>query len=324
MHLTNNRIKNLYWEVYNRKFDYYYLKTILLGKTDSTNGTIYAGSSYSIFGVIPGKDDVCVGLPSQDFYYSDKLIRKVVSKRLFKRVIFIIGYYTPFCDLSKTCNIFEQLKIDDVYLPLFNDCHNRNIQEYRNLIKTQKGLKGKIKEIFTGLCALQQKVKYFNRPIFSYFNKLHSREIRKRVTWNDPRLSWTQLNESERSIAGRIRAQGHEKFLKYVASYDENLRIYQDLFIFLHMNNIEFDVVCAPFSDEYLEGMSATYVNNAIFIMNQLRESCDNFVDLNNLAINDETVKFYNEFSLIDFVDADHLSDNGAKKLTNILHNLFI
>ena len=152
------KFKDFYWEIYNRKFDYYYLNSVL--KTNNLIGkdTIFAGSSYSIFGIEPKKSELCIGLPSQDFYYSDKLIRKVLSKGVFNRVVFIIGYYTPYCDLSKTNNKAEQQKIDDVYIPLLKDFHNRNKEKY-NKRRSQ-------------ILYIKKYLKFIVEVLFIFFQKL--------------------------------------------------------------------------------------------------------------------------------------------------------
>lgn len=44
---------------------------------------------------------------------------------------------------------------------------------------------------------------------------------------------------------------------------------------------------------------------------------------MNNLDLEKGIVKFDNQgFSIADFVDADHLSDTGAKRFTNFIHQI--
>lgn len=317
------KFKDFYWEIYNRKFDYYYLNSVL--KTNNLIGkdTIFAGSSYSIFGIEPKKSELCIGLPSQDFYYSDKLIRKVLSKGVFNRVVFIIGYYTPYCDLSKTNNKAEQQKIDDVYIPLLKDFHNRNKEKYNKRRSQILYIKKYLKFIVEVLFIFFQKIKYFLKPTLNYFNNFHSRENRKRVTWDNVAYSWKYLTVDERLAAGRKRVRGHEKFLKYSSSLEENKNVFLNLYSFLKQKKVEFDVICAPFSYEYLNGMTKEYVENSVSLKSFLMKNCDRFIDMNNLEFTDNIIKFDNSnFSCEDFVDSDHLSDSGARKFTNLVHEI--
>lgn len=310
----------LYWDLYNRKFDFYYLSSVLKEKEKKI---IYAGSSYSIFGITPAKDEICVGLPSQDFYYSDKLLRRIIPENTPEKIVFIIGYYTPFCDLSKTKNEAEQNRIDDVYFPILKDIHNRNNDGKQTLRKDHKGIKNIIKNIIINRILMFQQFRYFMKPVNLYFDKIHSRENRKRVTWKNPKLSWFQLNLENRIEAGQKRASGHEKFLSYDSSFVENIDIVNSLYSFCKENKIRFEIVFAPFSNEYLSNMSMKYVEKAITVKKILGEKCDYIVDMNNLDLDNGKITFDNNgFSELDFVDADHLSDVGANKFRAMLEKL--
>lgn len=312
-------LNKLYDLLYNRKFDFYYLSSVLKEKAKRI---IYAGSSYSIFGITPAEDEICVGLPSQDFYYSDKLIRQIIQEYSPEKIVFIIGYYTPFCDLSRTKNEAEQNRIDDVYFPILKDVHNRK-EENLKFTKRYKDVKNNIKASIIKLILVFQKLKYFRKPLNIYFSKIHSRENRKRVTWYNPQLSWFQLSTEERLEAGKKRAFGHEKFLCYESSFLENIEVVNNLYSFCREKKIRFEIVFAPFSNEYLSNMSLKYVEKAITVKKILEEKCDYIVDMNNLDLDNSNITFDNNgFSELDFVDADHLSDVGANKFRAMLENL--
>lgn len=313
-------LSKLYWELYNRKFDYYYIFSVLKEKEKRI---IYAGSSYSIFGITPADDEICVGLPSQDFFYSDKLIRRIIQEYSPEKIVFIIGYYTPFCDLSKTRNEAEQNRIDDVYFPILKDVHNRKEVENLNIKKARSGIKSIIKTFIINLILIFQKLRFFNKPVNQYFDEIHSRENRKRVTWEEPKVSWFQLNRENRIEAGYKRVLGHEKFLNYENSFVENIKIVNSLYSLCKDKKIRFEIVFAPFSNEYLSGMSINYAEKAIEVKQILAQSCDYIYDMNNLKLVNGIIQFDNNgFAEIDFVDADHLSDDGAKKFRTMLENL--
>lgn len=310
-----NRIQ----ELYNRKYDYYYLKSILerekIGKQKTT--TIFAGSSYSILGINPKDGQICIGLPSQDWYYSDKLIRKVISyNNNIKKVIFITGYYTAYCDLSLSKSYSEQLKIEDVYDALLNDEHNRdNVQK-------QTSLRKKLAIIFDQIILTIQKSVFFKAPLYIYFNnKRMTRENKKRITWENNKKKWFELEEQERIQAGLMRALGHSKFLKYEKSFCENKNILIELYGLLKSQNIKFLVYIAPFSKEYLTGMTEEFKKKATENIRLLESNSDYFYDFNHLTYIEKNYQDINSFENQDFIDADHLSDLGAYKMTNKIND---
>ena len=63
-----------------------------------------------------------------------------------------------------------------------------------------------------------------------------------------------------------------------------------------------------PFSKEYLEGMTLTYRAATENMVQQINLYCDKYIDINTIFT----------FETSDFVDCDHLSDEGAKKMTRI------
>lgn len=124
-----NRVVRRVYNLYHRKYDFYYLKTQLRLLNEAVN-TVIAGSSYAAFGFEPEQGEVNLGLPSQDLYYSDKLIRKAVeSCENLKRVVLILGYYVLYSDLSMTKSVSESQRIQDVYSPILHDTHNQVLNE---------------------------------------------------------------------------------------------------------------------------------------------------------------------------------------------------
>ena len=314
------KIRDRILEIYNRKYDFYYLRNIIDMDKISHVSSIIGGSSYSCFGVNPDNNMICIGLPSQDFFYSDKLIRSIIEKKSneIKNVVFITGYYSAYCDLSQTKAISEQLKIEDVYAPILNNRHNQK----HKLEFNHNGLKGKCKLVSEKVVLFGLRVLCFKKPIKTYFErKNHSREIRKRVTWSVElkKKRWCELPESERISAGQVRVNGHEKFFKYDLSYKENVRIFQDLYLDLKDRGIKFYLIISPFSKEYLDARTEYFKHNAYDVLTELRKHCDFFCDLNDC---DDTIRNGNVFQSEDFVDADHMSDLGAKKMTEIIRDI--
>lgn len=299
---VSNRIHNLY----NRKYDYYYLKSMLESKDSVT--TIMAGSSYASFGIDPKPGQVNLGLPSQDIFFADKLIRKIVDESgSVKNVILVSSFYGLYCDLSKTKALSEQQRIVDVYLPLLNESH------HMTEVSVPVGLKARILFFLDNCVCLAMRRTVFRKPLTRYFDdKYHSRLQRRLVCQEAPNLSWENLPPELRKKEASQRVASHEKSLRYSVSFAENVQMLTDLHTYLTERNIKLNIVIPPFTEEYCQCMSQDYLNAAKEAETFLRSVSAAYLDANKLP---ET-----EFTAQDFVDMDHLSDSGAAKLTQIIN----
>lgn len=101
--------------------DYYYLKNALSRAKESDITTLISGSSYGVLGIDPSYIENTVNLSSisQDLYYSSSLVKGACATNLnIKNIVFCVGYYYFFTDLSRTQNQDEILRISKVYKPL--------------------------------------------------------------------------------------------------------------------------------------------------------------------------------------------------------------
>lgn len=115
-----------------QRWDYYYVDRQLKKNNVKANNveTLISGSSYGIFGIEPVMNSINLSLPSQDIYYSCKLVKKALdNNKKINKVLLCIGYYTIYCDLSKSS---ENWRVDEVYYPLLKD---RNHQEIDGITK---------------------------------------------------------------------------------------------------------------------------------------------------------------------------------------------
>lgn len=291
-------------DIIDRRWDYYYLKKQLIRNRKEVIYNIIAGSSYGIFGLNPMKNSVNFALPSQDFYYAIRLVNKAIDENPNVRKVYIcFGFYSAYCDLSKSR---EESRIDDVYYPLLHDEHNRKevIMETNSYGKKIKiWLKKIIINIINFLLSVFFK---WNNDYFD--RRIHTRERRKLVMWNDKSKTWIQLSENERKSAAIRRADAHEKQLKYVESMEENIICLKKFYEICQEKKIELCFLNFPFSKEYLEGMTLTYRAATENMVQQIKLYCDKYIDINTIFT----------FETSDFVDCDHLSDEGAKKMTRI------
>lgn len=238
-----NRVKNLF----DRKYDYYYLKSCFDSKIDKRE-IIVAGSSYSVFGIIPDDDMVCLGLPSQDFYYSDKLIRKYIENTNdIKKVVLVCGYYSAYHDLSMAKSFSERNRIDDVYFPLLCDRHNSKTKVKKNILSKSYILKIADDLVIRLLKIIFMYCITFPSGYFKIGDGNCSREKHKRVYWNDGKKNWGKLDNTTRYDACKRRVKEHEKILKYTGTYKENCGVLESLYNYLTEKHVELYIVIAPF-----------------------------------------------------------------------------
>ena len=126
------KIRGRWKWVHSRLHDYLYLQSELHFNKDKVD-TVYAGSSYVIFGVNTKSNTINLGLPSQDIYYSAIAVKKALEKnKSIKKVVLGVGYYSLYCDLSQSKSPYEMERILDVYYPIFRDIHNMDVIGFDN------------------------------------------------------------------------------------------------------------------------------------------------------------------------------------------------
>lgn len=291
-------------DIVDKRWDYYYLKKQLYKNKKRKVNNIIVGSSYGIFGLTSVPNSVNFSLPSQDFYYAIQLAKKAMEENIkLENIYLCFGYYSAYCDVSKSK---EQGRIDDVYYPLLHDEHNKKMVTDKYCCKKIFIIYFK-KIVSVIIDVILQLYFLFKSDYFD--NKIHTRERRKLIMWEDVTKSWGQLSEAERKLAGSRRASAHEKQMKYADSMNENMLCLKKLYEICQEKNIYLYFLNFPFSKEYLEGMSKLYKEKACNVQEQIKRYCDNYIDFNTLF----------QFEQEDFVDCDHLSDIGAKKISQIL-----
>lgn len=289
-----------------QRWDYYYLDRQLKKNNVKANNveTLISGSSYGIFGIEPVMNSINLSLPSQDIYYSCKLVKKALdNNKKINKVLLCIGYYTVYCDLSKSS---ENWRVDEVYYPLLKNRHHQEIDGITKKKWYIKFMETILKKVINAILHVFFMVKQ------QYFDQvLHTRKRRRFVVWEDVKSTWIQLDQIKKDEAAKKRVSMHEKQLKHSESKKENLLELKLLYEECHMRNIKLDIFIFPFTKEYINNMSETFRQDSLFVIEQLKKYCDNITDFNK-SLN---------LNAIDFVDCDHLSDLGAKKMTEIVNS---
>lgn len=306
---------NLVEQIYYHDYDFNFLLNALNQAKRSVTDTIFVGHSYSLNGLDENKlneNVVNLSLASQDIYYSFVIAKDVIEKNpKIKKCYIGTGYWTFFFDLSMVQNNNELARIETIYYPIFKDSHNckkLNIREKATLDQYMD-LYGKFifdsKKIFKNLCEI---IYSSNR---SYFNNYVKREAFSLIKHN--RLSL--MNDEIKYSLGRERAELHNKMLRYITTRDENEEIVKEFLGYLNKKNIQTVIINFPTTKYYNEFLNEAFKKDYYRILENLEKEYNfKLVDLNNNNY---------LFDDNDFRDFDHLNGTGARKVSNIINQIF-
>lgn len=292
-----------------RNYDYLYLKTMLekAGTTAIPNSTLITGSSHALNGIWEGawKNAVNCSMHSQDIYYDFQCAKRVLEAsngRMFTRCIIVMGYYIAFQDLSLS-KVSRETMISRVYYPIFHDAHNWSEP---TAAVPWDGM-GSISEPMKVLC--EQTALALIMELGSYYNRL-----RKRGTYFDLKgRRWAGVSMPERETMGQYRASEHNKVLEHTASFAENKEILREFVRLLYLNGVQPIVAITPFTPEYDRYVRHELKDGVLELLDSVPEDV-HFVDFN------EALEM---FDASDYMDTDHLSQRGAKKVSGILAEMF-
>lgn len=295
----------VYQEYYNNH-DYYYLKNALQQAQNINITTLISGSSYGAFGIDLAYIDNAVNLSSisQDLYYSIKLLcRACETNRNIRNIVLCVGHYCFFSDLSLAKTPSELQRISKVYYPLLHDSHNCLILPPKDEYYMQGNL-----------IDLEKVINTYATTDYKdgFFNEKRPRNRCATVVWDAVSKSWSELSAEEKDKAGKIRTESHNKIIKHTASFNENLSVFQDFVYFCNDRGINLLLTAMPAASQYLKYLTPEYKN----IFYSVLDKVDGTVHLLDLV---EDSSFDNDF---DFNDTDHLSDSGARKLSQIISSI--
>ncbi|MBQ4346918.1 MAG: SGNH/GDSL hydrolase family protein [Firmicutes bacterium] len=111
---------------------------------------------------------------------------------------------------------------------------------------------------------------------------------------------------------GKFRAESHNKLFEHKQSLEENQEILNEFVHYLHTENVLPIVVITPFTEAYNRYVLPEMKEAVLQMLDNVPEEV-HFVDFNDASY----------FTDADFMDTDHLNENGAKKMSRILAELF-
>lgn len=292
-----------------KNYDYLWLRGVLeKASTVKTHGsTLITGSSHALNGI----QENCwnhafnCSMHSQDLYYDFQCARWVLEKAergSFARCFIVMGYYIAFQDLSQS-KISRETMIANVYYPIFHDAHNWKTPSHRDLWEGAGNIPGSLK------AACEQAAEEKLLEYGTYYSEIHPRG-----TFFDLKgKAWEEVPQEERMAMGRIRAMDHNKIFQHRESFEENKKILRKFVRFLYEYGVQPIVVITPFSPEYNHFVLAEMREGITELLDSVPEDV-HYVDFNQAG---------DLFEPTDFMDTDHLSESGARKVSSILSEMF-
>ncbi|SCY10024.1 hypothetical protein SAMN02910292_00878 [Lachnospiraceae bacterium XBB2008] len=275
-------------------YDYYWLKYTLERGSRESADKVLVGHSLPRFGVndreIPGL--INLAFISQDYYYSARIIERAMEMLPhLTDVVIGTSYYAPFMDLSKAKNEGERSRITNVYGRYFNDYHNINISETVSPSPEESDSR----RIYNSICD-------------DYFCDGRDRVILAESDWGN------DLTEEERFSMAKKRTSYHNSLSKHTESYEENGIILNKLALQCKKSNITLHMIVFPANRYYRQGIDPSlkemYEKQIASIPEQFRpKTADLFCEEGFDPV-------------ADYVDTDHLNDEGAAKMSGLLNRI--
>jgi len=198
-------------------------------------------------------------------------------------------------DLSRTSYSYRCL---EVYKPIFDDVHNlKEINQEIGFIKPSEAEKS------------------FYCSYFAHYKSYYGPAVLREFTNGEIRKlgGWCNLSQDARVRFAKERALKHNKHIIYKKTFVENCETLLSYTKLCHEHKIRVVIVIMPFAEEYIKYIDMNYKKILLEQLAALPYEVE-FVDLNDA----------NCFDVCDFIDSDHLSDIGAKKVTTILGEYII
>ena len=282
----------------NRHYEFCYLESMHYFNKIEKMKTIITGLSYGITGLesdIIGGNTINFSMHAQELYYDYMHIKRAIDNSdSISSCVITLGYYSLYYDLSFTKNKYKCFK---TYLPLFSDMHH---------LESMK--------LYPGLEIISPKddlgfAHQFGKRNRSFWGRAILREH------SAPKISalggWLKLSQEEREKNAFEQTQLHNKHIKYIETYKENVQILNNILALLNRHHIRTIVVILPFSKEYLKYINPLYKESIMQVLEESPYPVD-FMDMN------EEVIFYET----DMLDSDHLNLKGAKKASLLVKGI--
>lgn len=298
------QINQLALERLSHNYDYYALDYQM--SKEQYFDTLAVGSSYMLFGLkmnlLPTWRNLALG--SQDIYYSYQLARKMFDKHKYKRLFWGGHYYTIYSDLSREKNATELSNITNIYSKIFpNSLGLHNALTIPNRVE---------EKFFSGVYDIEKSMQIFIKEFFDsmggvFWNQQVTRFSCRTKLWKGENITWVEVSENEKRKAAKYRASCHNKSIRYVESFEENIGLFAEMGKWCLDNNIELYILNFPVTKFYHDAENRNF--------KEIFYDTINSFNFPAVLLDFDEIEFEDEY----FNDPDHLNDKGAEKLTKIL-----
>ncbi|MBU2951397.1 hypothetical protein KO493_11885 [Tamlana agarivorans] len=271
----------------------YVLKKEYLDAYSNDIETLILGSSHSYYGLNPAffsSKTFNAGYISQTLDYDYEILKKYESRlKKIKTVILPISYFSFFEKLEETP---ESWRV-------------KNYMLYYDM-DTAKGLVNYFE-------ILNFPVKTNLKRIISYYFLSESSITSTKLGWG---TNYNSENAQDLIESGEPRARVNTYINKegYQVIFDANLVTVNNIISWCKSRNVKLLLVTTPAFESYCENLNKEQLEITLTLSETIGGNYSNCVYLN--LLNDP------RFDSIDFYDADHLSNIGAEKLSEIINNL--
>lgn len=268
--------------------DYIYKKEFLDKNSDSIR-VLFLGSSHSFYGINPvyfSANSFNASHIAQSLDYDFEILKKYNNHwSKLKCIAIPISYFSLFGKLETGVESWR-VKNYTIYYGMNTSDKLINYSE-----------------------ALSNKLNVNLRRIDSYYIKGNSSISCSNLGWG---LSYNSKNKRDLSITGKTAAKRHSK--KDDKHFTENVNILKSIIEFAKNKGVKVFFYIPPAYHTYTENLDSIQLNRTINTLINISSKYNN-VTYHNFLLD-------SSFLEIDFFDADHLNEIGAKKLTSKLDNL--
>ncbi|MFD1675367.1 hypothetical protein [Alicyclobacillus fodiniaquatilis] len=265
---------------------------------------LLAGSSYTMCGLLEEEMPLVarnVAVDAQDLYYTLKTIRVALELNPnITHCIISFAYYFWGYDLSLSTSVYQYKRVTEVNYPIFKDRHNFPYELFDKNYDAIVSIPPLVRHIFSLGCFAEQYIKNVKHNLANahYFSV--------------PRTTSTivTLDDTTNYERAKQRTASHNKFFKYESTVRENISLFEGFLEEMNRKNVQIILYVPPVTPYYRDSIDQRLISDFYTCMKP-------FLAKFNFKLVDlfESDHFKNE----DFVDYDHLNDQGAKKLGRIL-----
>ncbi len=217
------------------------------------------------------------------------------------------GYLSPYIDLSRARNKNELGRIVRVYGRYFQDIHHMDAWEYEKMrSEILPGNNDEPGDASGNRFSEETFFRLYEERKDDYFCRKRGRQQLSEVVW-------TELPKDERYRLAECRADYHNSFLKHQEIYEENSSVLQKVADLCRAKEVSLSLAVFPFNRYYRSALNPRLQEGYMRQVSRIPESSRPLQWYLFASVEFDTVN--------DYVDADHLNNHGASKMTAMMRD---